>query len=91
MLVLRVTVKRKIPLSFLLFFMAGYSFIFASNLETFGYYENRFFILSSGKLSLQDISENFSLGDYNRLRFQFRSSVSKNISLNPAMDFFSFH
>jgi hypothetical protein len=84
-------VKRKIPLSFFLFFMAGHSFILASDLETFGYYENRFFMLSSGKLSLQDISENFSLGDYNRLRLQFRSSVSENISLNLAVDFFTFH
>ncbi len=58
MLVLRVMVKRKTPLSLLLFFMAGHSFIFASDLKTFGYYENRFFILSSVKLSLQDISEN---------------------------------
>jgi len=91
MLVLRVMVKRKIPLSLLFFFIAGHSFIFAPDLETFGYYENRFFILSSGKLSLQDISESFSLGDYNRLRLQFRSSVSENISLNLALDFFTFH
>jgi len=91
MLALRFMVKRKIPLSFLLFFMAGHSFIFASNLETFGYYENRFFILGSGKLSLQDISKNFSLGDYNRLRLKFRSSVSESISLNLAVDFFTFH
>jgi len=91
MLVLGVMVKRKIPLSLLFFFIAGHSFIFAPDLETFGYYENRFFILSSGKLSLQDISESFSLGDYNRLRLQFRSSVSENISLNLALDFFTFH
>jgi hypothetical protein len=82
---------RKIPFSFLLVFLAGHSFIIASDLETFGYYENRFFILSSGRLSLQDISENFSLGDYNRLRLQFRSSASENISLNLAVDFFTFH
>ena len=91
MLVLRVMVKRKIPLSLLFFFIAGHSFIFAPDLETFGYYENRFFMLSTGKLSLQDISENFSLGDYNRLRLQFRPSVSENISLNFAVDFFTFH
>ncbi len=91
MLVLGVMVKRKVPLSLLLFLIAGHSFIFAPDLETFGYYENRFFILSSGKLSLQDISESFSLGDYNRLRLQFRSSVSENISLNLALDFFTFH
>jgi hypothetical protein len=58
MLVLGVMVKRKVPLSLLLFLIAGHSFIFAPDLETFGYYENRFFILSSGKLSLQDINEN---------------------------------
>jgi len=91
MLVLGVMVKRKVPLSLLLFLIAGHSFIFAPDLETFGYYENRFFMLSTGKLSLQDISENFSLGDYNRLRLQFRPSVSENISLNFAVDFFTFH
>jgi hypothetical protein len=83
--------KRKIPLSLLILLMAGHSFLFASDLETFGYYENRFFMLSSGQLSLQDISENFSLGDYNRLRLQFRSAISENISLNLALDFFTFH
>jgi hypothetical protein len=82
---------RKIGLSFLLFFIAGQSFIFASDLETFGYYENRFFVLSSAKLSLQDLSENLSLGDYNRLRLQFRSSIAENISLNLALDFFTFY
>lgn len=91
MLVLRVMVKRKVPLSLLLFFIAGHSFIFASDLETFGYYENRFFILRSAELNLQDISENLSLGDYNRLRLQFRSPVSENISLNLALDLFTFH
>ena len=91
MVVLRVMVKRKIQLSFLLLFMAGHVFVYSFDLETFGYYENRFFILSRGKLSLQNISENFSLGDYNRLRLQFRSSVSENISLNLAVDLFTFH
>jgi len=84
-------IKRKIPLSFLLFFVAGHVFVYSFDLETFGYYENRFFILGSGKLSLQNIDENFSLGDYNRLRLQFRSSVSENISLNLAVDLFTFH
>ena len=70
-------VKRKVPLSFLLFFMAGHSFLFASDLETFGYYENRFFILSNGTLSLQDISENFSLGDYNQpIEYSARGEIS---------------
>ncbi len=64
--------------------------MYSFDLETFGYYENRFFILASGKLSFRNISE-FSLGDYNRLRLQFRSSVSENVSLNLAVDLFTFH
>lgn len=39
-----------------------------ADLDIFGYYENRFFILTKGSLSLEKISEKFSLGDYNRLR-----------------------
>ena len=84
-------VKRKIPLSLLLFFIAGHAFLLAFDLETFGYYENRFFILSSGRLSFRNFSENYSLGDYNRLRLQLRSSASENISLNLAVDLFTFH
>ena len=83
--------KRIIPLSLLLFLMIGCAFLFADDLEIFGYYENRFFVLSRGKLSFQNINENFSLGDYNRLRLQFKSSVAENISLNLAVDFFTFH
>ncbi len=91
MVVLQVMAKRKIQLSFLLFFLAGHVCLFAFELETFGYYENRFFLLSSGSFSMQNINENFSLGDYNRLRLQLRSSVSENISLNLAVDLFTFH
>lgn len=91
MVVLQVMAKRKIQLSFLLFFLAGYVCLFAFELETFGYYENRFFLLSSENFSLQNINENLSLGDYNRLRLQLRSSVSENISLNLAVDLFTFH
>ena len=91
MLVYRVMSKKKAPISILLFFMTGCAFLFASDINIFGYYENRFFVLSSGKLSFQNISENFSLGDYNRLRLQIKSSVADNISLNLAVDFFTFH
>ncbi len=91
MLALLEMIKRKILLSFFLFFVAGHVFVYSFDLETFGYYENRFFVLGSGKLSFQNISENFSLGDYNRLRLQFGSSVSENISLNLAVDLFTFH
>ena len=90
MLGLRAMAKNIRPVVFL-FILAGCSSLLLADLETFGYYENRFFVVSSGTLSVREISENFSLGDYNRLRLQFKSSVSKNISINLALDFFTFH
>ena len=75
----------------LLFLLSGHAFLFPSDLEIFGYYENRFYVLSTGELNFQNFGENLSLGDYNRLRLQFRSSASQNISLNMAVDFFTFH
>lgn len=83
--------KAQVGLTLLLFIASACSSLWTADLETYGYFENRFFVLSSGKLSLRDLSQNFSLGDYNRLRLQFRSSVSENISLSLALDFFSFH
>ena len=84
-------VKRRISFFFLLFFLVGFTFFYSFDLEAFGYYENRFFMLGSGRLSFRNLSQNFSLGDYNRLRLQFRSEVTDNISLNLAVDFFTFH
>lgn len=83
--------KRRISLFFTLSFLCGHIYLFAFELETFGYYENRFFMLSRGNFSLQNISQDFSLGDYNRLRLQFRSPVSESVSLNLALDLFTFH
>jgi len=45
---LKKVVAKKIQLTVLLFLLAGYPFFLLSDLETFGYYENRFFVLSSG-------------------------------------------
>jgi len=88
---LKKVVAKKIQLTVLLFLLAGYPFFLLADLETFGYYENRFFVLSCGKLNLREISENFSIGYYNRLCLQYKSSLSKNSSLNLAVDFFTFH
>ena len=91
MIVLQVMAKGKISLSLLFFLLAGQALLHSSGLEIFGYYENRFYILSTGGLSFPDFGENLSLGDYNRVRLQFKSSASENISLNLAIDFFTFH
>ena len=82
---------KKIKIFSLLFILLSCLSTLRADLDIFGYYENRFFILTKGNLSLREISERFSLGDYNRLRLQFKSSVSKNISLNLAIDFYTFH
>jgi hypothetical protein len=62
-----------------------------ADLETFGYYENRSFLFSKKEFSLEEADRKFSLGNYNRLRLQFKSALSERISLNLAVDFFTFH
>ncbi len=83
--------KKRVKIFPLLFILLSCLSPLRAELDILGYYENRFFILKRVNLNLSDISEKFSLGDYNRLRLQFNSSVSKNISLNLAIDFFTFH
>jgi hypothetical protein len=82
---------KKIKIFPLLFVLLGCFSGLRADLDIFGYYENRFFILKNGNQGLEQTSEKFSLGDYNRLRLQFKSSVAENISLNLAIDFFTFH
>ncbi len=63
----------------------------AVDLDFFGYYENRFFLLNDGEVSWDDFKEKFKLGDYNRLRLQLQASPSKKVTVNVAVDFFTFH
>jgi len=62
-----------------------------ADLETFGYYENRSFLFSKKASGPEEEDNPFSLGNYNRLRLQFRSALSDKVSLNLAVDFFTFH
>lgn len=81
----------KVILAALLFILLRCSSHLLADIETFGYFENRLFILGRKNISFTNINEKLSFGDYNRLRLQFKSSVSENISLNIAIDFFTFH
>ena len=63
------------------------------NAETdiFGYFENRFFLLNNTDIGWDNFKEKFKLGDYNRLRLKLKASPSKKLTVNVALDFFSFH
>ncbi len=51
--------------------------------EIFGYFENRLYILEN--------PEKIDIGDYNRLRLKQTFSPSKKVSVNVAVDFYTFH
>ena len=62
-----------------------------SEVKTYGYYENRLFLLDKKEEAFKNFHNKFFLGDYNRLRLQFQSSQPNKYSLNLAIDFFTFH
>jgi hypothetical protein len=82
--------KRKCFLLAVLTLLYVPSFL-SADLETFGYYQNRFFLFYNKESGSRALDKKFNLGDYNRFRLQFLSSVAENISVNLAVDFFTFH
>lgn len=62
-----------------------------SGVDIFGYFENRFFLLNNPEIGWENLGEKFSLGDYNRLRLKYQASPSKKVTVNVALDFFSYH
>ena len=61
-----------------------------SESEFSGYYENRFFLIfSTGAIENSDTT--LLTGDYNRLRLILKSTPSKNVRVNVAVDFFSIY
>jgi hypothetical protein len=75
----------------LLFFLILSSSFLIANVDIFGYYENRFFLINNHEKSWKNLKEKFSLGDYNRLRLKYEASPSKKVTVNVAVDFFTFH
>lgn len=63
----------------------------ALNLDIFGYFENRAFIIENPDESWKDLGEKLRLGDYNRLRLHHKASPSKKVTVNMAVDFYSYH
>lgn len=70
--------------------LAGANFIQAKT-EIFGYFENRFFLVNNFDFGWDNAKEKFDIGDYNRLRLKLKASPSKKVTVNVAVDFFSFH
>jgi hypothetical protein len=62
-----------------------------AEVDIFGYYENRFFLVHYRDYQWQDFSDKFKLGDYNRLRLNLKAKPSDRVTLNVAVDFFTFH
>lgn len=62
-----------------------------AEIDISGYFENRFFLVEHRNESWKDLKEKFDLGDYNRLRLILKASPSKKVTVNAAVDLFSFH
>jgi hypothetical protein len=65
--------------------------ILSGSIQFSNYFENRFFILSSGLPVLQETHKEASLSDYTRLRIQASKELETNASVHFALDFFTFH
>lgn len=65
--------------------------LFPSGTNEFsGYYENRFFLIfNTGSIESND--NKILTGDYNRLRLILKSTPSKKVRINVAVDFFSIY
>jgi hypothetical protein len=81
--------KLKLLLTALVFILP--SCLLRAGVDIFGYFENRFFLVDNLDVKWENFKDKFSLGDYNRLRLQMKASPSKKVTVNAAVDFFSFH
>jgi len=72
-------------------FYLGFCNSLVADMDISGYFENRFFLLEHREESWNNLNEKFSLGDYNRLRLRYQTSPSEKVTVNMAVDLFSFH
>ncbi|MCP4150428.1 MAG: DUF3373 domain-containing protein [bacterium] len=91
----RVMTSRRFPINLSALFFALLLFLLPSFLsgaiDFSGYFENRFFLLNHKDVKWENLKEKFELGDYNRLRLKLKASPSEKVTVNVAVDFFSFH
>jgi hypothetical protein len=83
--------KVKYPVMAAALFFIPFSHFLMADADISGYFENRFFLLNHLDTGWKNLNLKFSLGDYNRLRLKYQASPSKKVTVNVAVDFFSFH
>ena len=76
--------------SFFLFILL-YVINITAKVDISGYLENRFFIINSTEINWSDLENKVKFADYNRLRLKLQASPSESVSVNIAVDFFSFY
>ncbi|MDQ1353238.1 MAG: hypothetical protein QG657_3544 [Acidobacteriota bacterium] len=80
--------------NFLLLFLilAGASLMAdTGKIDISGYFENRFFLLERRDIPWENTGEKFQAGDYNRLRLKLNAPASEKVTVNLAVDLFTFH
>ncbi|MFC2158812.1 hypothetical protein ACFLT9_13345 [Acidobacteriota bacterium] len=91
----KITEKRKAGAAqlilFSLIFLTCFTSVYSIDLNLFGYYQNRLFLLVPKDLKIEDVGKRLLLGDYNRLRLQLQTNAGENVSVNFAIDLYTFH
>lgn len=80
---------KKTNIIFISFILLLNSLLYADS-DLFGYFENRFFLINNPEISWNNIDEKFDIANYIRLRLKYKASPSKKLTLNLAVDVFSF-
>jgi len=60
------------------------------DVDIFGYFENRFYLINA-KTEDTIFNKNGNIGDYNRVRLKFKAVPNEKVSVNIALDIFTFH
>lgn len=63
----------------------------SAKVDISGYLENRFFLIYNMEMNLSDMEDKIKLADYNRLRLKLQASPAESVSVNVAVDIFSFY
>lgn len=77
--------------SVILIIMVLSTTLLSGETDIFGYFENRFFLINAFEEDPNEDGNNIYLGDYNRIRLKLKSEPAKNVTVNLALDLFTFH
>jgi hypothetical protein len=82
--------KREVKTLFFLFLVLAVFKVYAT-VDISGYFENRFYLAINSNQNGENFFDQLNLGDYNRIRLKYNSKPNEKVSVNMAIDFFSFH